>query len=181
LSSKIKITSGLEYSQQGQNIRFNGDRIFSDDTGLLKIELNYIRIPLTIEYSIFKIKRSELNIHSGLSLGIVTKRKDNYQDVLSQEYNLISPALGVRTTILPPANKRYKNQDWAIPIGVNYQRALEKNTFAIFGVEYLVGLTNTFTKNVASNSVDFEALSEFDNSKQKRLSINIGIGFHLRK
>jgi hypothetical protein len=41
----------------------------------------------------------------------------------------------------------------------------------------LVGLTNTFTKNVTSEYIG--ALSEFDNSKQKRLSINIGIGFNL--
>jgi hypothetical protein len=79
LFSKIKITTGLEYSQQGQNIIFSIDTASSSKNSLLKIELNYIRIPLTIEYSIFKIKRSELNIHSGLSLGIATKRKDNYQ------------------------------------------------------------------------------------------------------
>ena len=55
---------------------------------------------------------------------------------------------------------------------------MTKNTNAILGVEYLVGLTNSFTENGASK---FGVLSEFDNSKQKRLSINIGIGFNLTK
>ena len=167
VSSKISITTGLEYSQQGQNISFNADSVFpSNNKRIFKIELNYFRIPLTIGYSIFKIKKSELNIYSGLSLGIATKRKDNYQDIILEDI------------LLPPADKRYKNQDWAVPIGVNYQRGLTKNIFATFGVEYLVGLTNSFTENGGSK---FGVLSEFDNSKQKRLSINIGISINLTK
>ena len=167
VSSKIRISIGLEYSQQGQNISFNADSAFpSNNRRIFNIELNYLRIPLAIGYSVFKLKKSELDIYSGLSLGFVTKRKDNYQNIILEDI------------LLPPADKRYKNQDWAIPIGVNYQRALTKNTIAIFGVEYLVGLTNSFTENGASK---FGVLSEFDNSKQKRLSINIGIGFNLTK
>lgn len=167
LSSKIKVTTGLEYSQQGQNISFIADSAFPGSNKKdLVIELNYLRMPLTIEYSIFKIKKSEIKVYSGISFGIVTKRNDNYQSIIL-EYIL-----------LPSAVKRYKNQDWAIPFGINYQRALSRNTNAIFGVEYLTGLTNSFTINGASQ---FGVLSEFDNSKQKRISLTIGIGFNLAK
>lgn len=167
LSSKIKITTGLEYSQQGQNINFDADSLLpGNNRRVFKIELNYLRIPLTIGYSIFKMEKSEFTIYSGLSIGIVTIRNDNYQNIIL-EYIL-----------LPPPGKRYKNQDWAVPIGINYQRALTKNTSAILGAEYLVGLTNSFTDYGGSK---FGVLSEFDNSRQNKLSINIGIGFNLER
>lgn len=167
ISSKINLTTGLEFSNQGQNINFKINSVIPENNDVVFwTQLKYFRIPLTFGYSIFKMKKSQLNIHSGLSLGIATRRKDNYQNIILEDI------------LLPPADKRYKNQDWAIPVGVNYQRVLTKNTNAILGVEYLVGLTNSFTENGASK---FGVLSEFDNSKQKRLSINIGIGFNLTK
>ena len=167
LSSKIKITTGLEYAQQGQNISFIADSAFpSSNKKNLVIELNYFRIPLTIEYSIFKIKKSELKIYSGVSFGIATKRSDNYQYII------------LENILLPPAEKRYKNQNWAIPIGINYERALTRKTNAILGGEYLSGLTNSFTENGA---FQFGVLSEFDNSRQKRISLSFGIGINLKK
>jgi hypothetical protein len=165
LSSTISFTTGLEYSQQGQNINFNADSAFpGNNRQILKIELNYFRIPFIINYSIFKMKKSELNIYSGISLGIVSKRKDNYQDIILER------------VLLSPAEKRYKNKDWAIPIGINYKKELTSKVFANFGFEYLFGLTNAFSENGASK---FGVLSEFDNSKQSRLALNIGIGFSL--
>ena len=133
---------------------------------IFKTQLNYVRIPLTVGYSIFKRKNSEVNISTGLSLGFVTKRKDNYQDIILEDI------------LLPPVEKRYKENDWAIPIGLNYQKTLTRNVIAIFGFEYLIGMTNSFNENGASK---FGVLSEFDNSKQKRMSINIGIGLDLTK
>jgi|GEM_PF-2566436 len=167
LSSRISFTTGLEYSQQGQNINFNADSAFpSVNRQILKIELNYLRIPLTVNYSILKMKKSELNIYSGITLGFAIKRKDNYQNIILEDI------------LLPPAEKRYKNKDWAIPIGVNYKKGLTSKVFANLGCEYLIGLTNAFSENGASK---FGVLSEFDNSKQNRLALNIGIGFSLTK
>ena len=74
--------------------------------------------------------------------------------------------------------KRYKNKDWAIPVGINYEKELTSKVFADFGLEYLLGLTNAFSENGTSK---FGVLSEFDNSKQSRLALNIGIGFRLTK
>src|ERR1035437_3888478 len=153
LSSRLSFTTGLEYSQQGQNINFNADSAFPSIRKILKIELNYFRIPVTINYSIFKMTKSELNIYSGISLGIASKRKDNYQNIILEDI------------LLPPAEKRYKKKDWAIPIGINYKKELTSKVFANFGFEYLLGLTNAFSENGASK---FGVLSEFDNSNQSR-------------
>lgn len=162
-SSKITVTSGLEYSQQGQNISFNADSVHpSSNKVILKIELNYLRIPFTIHYSLFQMKKSELNIYSGISFGLATKRKDNYQNIILEDI------------LLPTAEKRYKNKDWAIPIGVNYKKELTSKIFTSFGFEYHLGLTNAFSENKASK---FGVLSEFDNSKQSKLALSIGIGF----
>lgn len=167
LSSRLSFTTGLEYSQQGQNINFNADSAFpSSNRKILKTELNYFRIPVIVSYSIFKMTKSELNIYSGINLGFATKRKDNYQDIIL-EYIL-----------LPPAQKRYKNKDRAIPIGINYKKELTPKVFANFGCEYLFGLTNAFSEDGTSK---FGVLSEFDNSKQSRLALNIGISFSLTK
>jgi hypothetical protein len=167
LSSTISFTTGLEYSQQGQNVNFNADSAFpGNNRQILKIELNYMRIPFTIDYSLFKIKNSALTIYTGISLGIAIKRKDNYQDIILERI------------LLPHAEKRYKNMDWAIPVGVNYKKEITSKVFANFGFEYLAGLTNTFSENDASK---FGVLSEFDNSRQSRVSLNIGIGFNLTK
>lgn len=167
LSSRLSLTTGLEYSQQGQNINFNADSAFpSNNRQILRIELSYLRIPLKVNYSILKIKKSELNIYSGISLGMAIKRKDNYQNIILEDI------------LLPPAKKRYKNTDLAIPIGLNYKKELTSTIFANLGCEYLLGLTNAFSENGASK---FGVLSEFDNSKQSRLSLNIGIGFSLTK
>ncbi len=167
MTSRISFAAGLEYSQQGQNINFNADSAFpSNNRKILKIELSYLRIPFTINYAILKLKKSELNIYSGISFGLVTKRKDNYQDIIL-EYIL-----------LPPAEKRYKNNDWAVPIGINYKRKITSSMFANFGCEYMAGLTNAFSENGASK---FGVLSEFDNSKQNRFALNIGIGLGLTK
>lgn len=167
--STVSFTTGIEYSQQGQNINFNLDSAFQgNNRKILKIELNYVRIPFTINYSVFKIKKSALNIYSGISLGMATSRKDNYNDILiTSEY-----------INLPPSVKRYKNVDWAIPIGAIYKKELTRNVFANFGIEYLVGLTEAFSENPFAK---YGVLSEFSNSKQSRLSLNIGIGFSLIK
>src|SRR5687768_17341244 len=59
LSSKISFATGLEYSQQGQNVNFNTNSAFpGNNRQILKIELNYLRIPLTVDYAIFKLKKS---------------------------------------------------------------------------------------------------------------------------
>ena len=165
--SKFNVTTGVEFSQQGQNINFKTNSVIPENNNIIfKTRLNYIRIPITIGYSILKGEKDELNINTGVSLGFVTKRVDNYQDIILQDI------------LLPRAEKRYKDKDLAIPIGVNYHRILTKQFSAIFGFEYLVGLTNSFNENGASK---FGVLSEFDNSKQKRLSVNFGIGFNLTK
>ncbi len=167
LFSTVSFTTGIEYSQQGQNINFNADSAFpSYNRKIFKIELSYFRIPFTVNYSILKIKKSELDIYAGISLGMATKRKDNYLDILIQrEY------IG-----LPPSVKRYKNADWAIPIGATYKKKLTKKVSANFGIEYLIGLTDAFSENPSSK---YGVLSEFDNSRQSRLSLNIGISFSL--
>lgn len=167
LSSRLSLATGLEYSQQGQNILFNADSVFpSNYRRILKIQLSYLRIPLTVHYSVLKIKKSEINIYSGISLGMAIERKDNYQNIILEDI------------LLPPAEKRYKNTDWAIPIGLNYKKELSSKIFANLGCEYLLGLTDAFSENGASK---FGVLSEFDNSKQSRLSLNIGVGYSLTK
>lgn len=169
LFSTISLTTGIEYSQQGQNINFNADSAFpSKSRKILKIELNYIRIPFTIGYSFLKIKKSALNIYGGISIGLATQRKDNYLDILIQREYIN----------LPSSINRYKNVDWGMPLGAIYKKELTRKVFAKFGIEYLVGLTNAFSENPFSK---FGVLSEFDNSKQKRLSLNIGFGVSLTK
>lgn len=166
-SSKFNFTTGLEFSQQGQNINFKTNSVIPESNNVIYwTQLNYVRIPITIGYSILKGGKDELNVNTGLSLGFVTKRVDNYQDIILQDI------------FLPGAEKRYKDKDLAIPIGINYHRFLTKKITVIFGVEYLSGLTNSFNENGASR---FGVLSEFDNSKQNRLSINVGIGINLTK
>ncbi len=163
LSPAISITTGLEYSQQGQNISFNADSALpSYNRQILEIELNYVRIPFIVGYSILKLKKAELTIYSGINMGLATKRKDNYQNII------------LENILLPPAEKRYKNIDWAVPVGTNFQIALSSKLFATIGAEYLIGITNAFLENKYSQ---FGVLAEFDNSKQRRLSLNIGIVF----
>lgn len=163
----ISFSTGLEYSQQGQNINFNADSALpSNNRQCLKVALNYFRIPFTINYSIFKMKKSTLNIYAGISFGMVTKREDNYQDIIVQREYIN----------LPPSAKRYKKADWAIPMGATYKKELTKKVFANFGIGYLVGLTDAFSENPFSK---FGVLSEFENSMQSRLSLSIGIGLNL--
>ena len=165
--STISLAIGLEYSQQGQNINFNADSAFPSYTRqILKIELNYLRIPFTVNCSVFKMNKSELSIYSGISLGLAVKCQDNYQDII------------IERILLPPAEKRYKNKDWAIPIGVNYKKELTSKAFMNVGAEFLLGLTNAFSENAASK---FGVLSEFNNSKQNRFALNVGLGFRLTK
>lgn len=167
LRSGLSFGAGLEYSQQGQNINFNADSALpSSNRQILKAELNYLRIPFTVGYSIFKIRTSELHIYSGVSLGIAIKRKDNYQDII------------IERILLPPARDRYKSLDWAVPVGINFKQELTSKLFANFSGEYLLGLTNAFSENAASK---FGVLSQFDNSRQSRLALHIGIGFNLAK
>jgi hypothetical protein len=84
--SELSVVTGLEYSQQGQKINFNADSAFpSAKRQVLKIELNYLGIPFTINYAVLKGKKSELNIYSGISLGIAVKRKDNYQALILED------------------------------------------------------------------------------------------------
>lgn len=167
LSRKIGFTTGVEYSQQGQNINFNADSVFpSSNRVIFKVELNYLRIPLTFNYTIIQKKKAELGIYSGVNMGFAIKRKDNYQDIIL-EYIL-----------LPLAEKRYKEMDWAIPMGINYKKALTSNAFVNIGFEYLFGLTDAFSEKSLSK---FGVLSEFANSKQRRLALNLGMGFRLTK
>lgn len=163
LTSKFSLSSGLEYSEQGQNINLKskavGDRIFTT-------ELNYIRIPFILNYNIVSTSINKLSFYSGVNLGFAVKRKDNYQNVILEDI------------LLPTSEKRYKNNDWAMPVGINFQRNISKTVFANFGVEYLIGLTNSFSELSSSK---FGVLSEFPNSKQSRASVNIGLGIKLTK
>ena len=101
-----------------------------------------------------------------MNLGMVVRRKDNYQVII------------LENILLPPAEKRYKNIDWAVPIGINYKKELTAKLFATIGIEYLLGLTDAFSENGASK---FGVLSEFSNSKQSSLSLNVGLGLNLTK
>ena len=163
LNSKFSLSSGLEYSEQGQSIDLKsswiGGRTFA-------VELNYLRIPLTLSYDFLSSRKNKLSLYSGLSVGFVIKRKDNYQNVI------------IEAILLPPAEKRYKDYDWGIPFGVTFQKNISKTIFANLGAEYLLGLTNSFSENSASK---FGVLSEFANSKQSRAALNIGIGLRLTK
>jgi hypothetical protein len=163
LTSKFSLSTGFQYSEQGQNIGLKsslvGDRIFTT-------ELNYVRIPLTLSYDFISSSKHKLSFYSGLNVGFVTKRNDNYQNVILEDI------------LLPPAEKRYKSNDWAIPFGIIFQKNISKAFFANLGAEYLLGLTNSFSELSSSK---FGVLSEFDNSKQSRASINIGIGIRLTK
>jgi hypothetical protein len=136
-----------------------GDRI-------LTTKLNYFRIPLTLRYYFISSSKNKLSLYSGLNVGLAVKRKDNYQEVILEDI------------LLPPAEKRYKSNDWAIPFGIIFQKNISKTFFANVGAEYLVGLTNSFSE---LNLSKFGVLSEFDNSKQSSASINIGIGIRLIK
>lgn len=163
LTSKFSLSTGLEYSEQGQNIGLKlslvGDRIYTT-------ELNYFRIPLTLSYDFISSAKNKLSFYSGLNVGFVVKRKDNYQNVILEDI------------LLPPSEKRYKSNDWAIPLGIIFQKNISKTLFANFGVEYLLGLTNSFSELSSSK---FGVLSEFANSRQSRASLNIGIGIKLTK
>ena len=167
LSRKIGFTTGIEYAQLGQDINFNADSVAPrNNRKILHIELNYLRIPLTINYSILQRKNAELILYSGVSFGLAIERKDNYQYII------------LENILLPPAEKRYKEKDWAIPIGLNYKKELTANIFANMGFEYLVGVTDAFSEESFSK---FGVLSQFENSKQKRLALQFGLGFHLAK
>lgn len=162
LFNRLSLTAGLEYAQQGQNIHFDTATQFGNGN-ILKIELNYLRIPFTINYTVIKETGWELIAYSGISLGLVTKRHDNYQ-------NMIMEAI-----LLAPSEQEYKDQDWAIPMGVTYKKELTSNLSASFNLEYLLGITNAFSEK------RFGVLSQFDNSKQSRLSVGIGISYNLGK
>lgn len=162
LFNRLSLTAGLEYAKQGQNIHFDTATQFGNGN-ILKIELNYVRIPFTINYTVIKETGWELIAYSGISLGLVTKRHDNYQ-------NMIMEAIG-----LPPSEQEYKDQDWAVPMGVIYKKELTSKLSASFNLEYLLGITNAFSEK------RFGVLSQFDNSKQRRLSVGIGISYNFGK
>ena len=166
-TAKIGVGLGLEFSQQGQNIKFETNSAIPDNNGkIFTTELNYLRIPLTLNYSIIKFNKNELLIYSGLNIGFATKRKDNYNDII------------LEAILLAPAEKRYKDKDLAIPIGIKFQRKLSKSLYANLGFEQMFGLTNSFSENSSSK---FGVLSEFKNSKQNRTSLNFGLSINLTK
>ena len=165
--STIGFGLGLEFSSQGQDIKFmTNSNIPENNYQTFSTQLNYFRIPLTVNYAVVNHKKNIVRIYSGLNLGFAIERNDNYNDIIQE------------SILLPPANKRYKDKDWAIPIGVNLQHTLCNNIFASIGFEQMFGLTNSFSDIGSSR---FGVLSEFKNSKQNRTSINIGVGINLTK
>jgi hypothetical protein len=165
ISPKLKISTGLEYAQQGQNINFNADSAWpSSNHQVLKIQLDYVRIPLMISYTILRTKKSELDIYSGASLGFAIEKNDNYQEII------------LEAILLPPSSKRYKDMDWAVPVGLNFKRQLNSRLFVNLGCEYLAGLTNSFSDRSFSS---FGVLSQFSHSRQSRLGLRVGMGFDL--
>lgn len=96
---------------------------------------------------------------------LAIKRKDN-QDIILEDI------------LLPSAEKRFINTDLAIPIGFTYKRELTSKIFVNVGCEYLLGLRNAFSKIGASG---YGILTVFNNSKQNRIALNIGIGINLTK
>lgn len=161
IASKFTLSTGVEYAEQGQNIDFNAgaERVY-------KVELNYWRIPLTLSYDLFSFRQNKLSIYSGVSIGFAAKKNDNYQYIITENI------------LLPPAEKRYKDKDWAIPLGINLQKNLSKMMFVKFGAEYMFGLTNAFSDFSGSRIAE---LSQFAHSKQSRASLNIGVGIRLPK
>jgi hypothetical protein len=164
---KIGIGMGLEFSPQGQNIQFETNSAIVESKGnTYSTELNYFRIPLTVNYAIVNRNKNKLIVYSGLNVGFATKRKDNYNDIIFE------------AILLAPAEERYKDNDFAIPVGINLQRKLCNKIFASFSFEQMFGITNSFSDNSFSR---FGVLSEFKNSKQNRTSLNIGLGINLTK
>jgi hypothetical protein len=164
-SSEVSISTGVEYAQQGQNIRLKINTSISENKyGTFSTRLNFTRVPLLIQYRPLKNNQYGLSVYSGVSVGFSNHREDNYNDIIPE------------AILLAPSPKRYKNYDIAIPMGINLKRSLSKNLFANLGLEYMQGLTNSFTK-----INKFGVLSEFSNSRLSRLSLNIGLGLALSK
>jgi hypothetical protein len=157
---KVWLSAGVQYSMQGQSVAFTSAMANRTYT----MQLNYLRIPVTVGYHFITRPTYALGFYTGINLGFAVTRKDNYQEVILEKI------------LLPKAETRYNSKDWAISLGITYRKNISKTFFANAGVEYLLGLTNTL-----SEKPQFGVLQQFGHSRQSRLAGNFGLGVWLGK
>jgi hypothetical protein len=154
-TSKLSFSTGIEYAEQGQNVGL----VYRGGTRTtLEAELNYLRIPVILSYDCISTSEYKLIFYSGVNFGFTVKKEDNYQDIFLAD------------VLISPVNDRYKSTDWAIPLGITYQKNISKIFFANFGAEYLLGLTDVSK---------FGIFSMLNHSRSGRATINFGFGIRL--
>jgi len=87
---KLQISSGFYYSKQKQKFTCHYETGSYYDYEL-KITLNYVEIPLTIDYDLFQKENTSLQIVMGFKLALLLNSNDNFIDVRYEDPYLPRP------------------------------------------------------------------------------------------
>jgi hypothetical protein len=87
LGKKISLQTGLRYNRLNKNMSFS----FYDDffqnlyVDTLKIKLNYLTVPIRVNYTAFEQNDNSLAIGLGVNSNILLAYADNYQEIIPWE------------------------------------------------------------------------------------------------
>lgn len=143
VASKIAITAGLIYSQQGfqrgASLEYSDKTLYIEDNG--NITLGYLNVPILANFYIFKGFAIKAGIQPGFLLS--AKSKDDVTGKYAAE------GLSKHKTV--DIKDDCNTVDFSIPVGVSYEF---KNGIVIDG-RYNIGLTNVSKEDdvKATNSV----------------------------
>ena len=85
---KLQISSGFYYSKQKQKFTVYLEQDWNTE---LKITLNYLEIPLTIDYDIVQLDNASLQVVIGFKLAFLLNSNDNFIDVRYEQPLLPRP------------------------------------------------------------------------------------------
>ena len=154
----IYIITVINYSKQGQNFIYPYRQPFGETS--LKIKLDYLKIPLIIDYMFINKDRFSFSLFVGGRFSYLIKSYDNFSDNYFEKI------------ILPPTE--YRKTDISSLIGFRYNYKISSS----FGLNTKLIVEHGF-KNIFINT---EGITEnewvhFNNAKNNIISLSFGLTY----
>jgi len=157
---KIQISSGFYYSGQEQKFTNYWTSGYINE---LKINLNYLEIPLTIDYDLVQKENTSLQIVMGFKLALLLNSNDNFIDVRYENPYLPRPVYN--TTYISSV------------VGPSFSYSLTKKLVLNSKLLLDFGLLNIFGDSERAPPTDNEWV-DFDFSRNIKYGLSFGLVYY---
>lgn len=168
LGNSLDLLGGVRYQTKGQKYEYcydNGGNAYECSDKTLKINLNYIEIPLFLRYYFMQSNSTKVFLGLGMQFNTLAKATDNYADFLENSGDV---------------SQRYNSNNLSTLFGIGVSRKISKKLNINFSWNGEWGLSKVFASDAFPSGATFVTRgTPFVNqssANQKHLLTSVQIG-----